>query len=80
MASGLVVLIPLVVTVAVIRFLFAVTSGILPPVIDPAVGDWPPMLRALLSTGYAVEEGIKMIMSLGVLIPGSGATVGGRKA
>ncbi|MEX2472169.1 MAG: DUF502 domain-containing protein [Gemmatimonadota bacterium] len=51
MASGLVVLIPLVVTVAVIRFLFGFTSGILLPIIDPAVGDWPPMWRALLSLG-----------------------------
>lgn len=49
MASGLVVLIPLVVTVAVIRFLFGFTSGILLPVIDPAVGDWPPLWRAVLS-------------------------------
>lgn len=35
MASGLVVLIPLVVTVAVIRFLFGFTSGILLPIVDP---------------------------------------------
>jgi uncharacterized membrane protein len=54
MASGLVVLIPLVVTVAVIRFLFAFTSGILLPVIDPAVADWPPTLRALLSLAVLV--------------------------
>ena len=49
MASGLVVLIPLVVTVAVIRFLFGFTSGILLPVVDPAVADWPPLWRAVLS-------------------------------
>jgi uncharacterized membrane protein len=49
MASGLVVLIPLVVTLAVIRFLFGFTSGILLPIVDPAVGNWPPLLRAVLS-------------------------------
>jgi uncharacterized membrane protein len=51
MASGLVVLIPLVVTVAVIRFLFGFTSGILLPIVDPAVADWPPLWRAILSLG-----------------------------
>lgn len=51
MASGLVVLIPLVVTVAVIRFLFDFTSGILLPVVDPAVDDWPAGARAALSLG-----------------------------
>jgi uncharacterized membrane protein len=49
MASGLVVLIPLVVTVAVIRFLFNFTSGILLPIVDPAVNTWPPGARAALS-------------------------------
>jgi uncharacterized membrane protein len=48
-ASGLVVLIPLVITLAVIRFLFDFTSGILLPVIDPAVEDWPALARAGLS-------------------------------
>jgi uncharacterized membrane protein len=48
-ASGLVVLIPLVITLAVIRFLFDFTSGILLPVIDPAVEDWPGLARAGLS-------------------------------
>jgi uncharacterized membrane protein len=46
MASGLVVLIPLVVTVAVIRFVFNFTSGILLPVVDPAVATWSPGARA----------------------------------
>jgi uncharacterized membrane protein len=49
MASGLVVLIPLVVTAAVIRFLFNFTSGILLPIVDPAVTDWPAGARAALS-------------------------------
>jgi uncharacterized membrane protein len=49
MASGLVVLIPLVVTFAIIRFLFDFTSGILLPVVDPAVATWPRGARAALS-------------------------------
>lgn len=49
MASGLVVLIPLVITIAVIRFLFNFTSGILLPFIDPALASWPPAARAALS-------------------------------
>jgi uncharacterized membrane protein len=49
MASGLVVLIPLVVTIAVIRFLFNFTSGILLPFLDPALATWPPWARAALS-------------------------------
>jgi len=54
MASGLVVLIPLVVTVAVIRFLFNFTSGILLPVVDPAVGTWPAGARAALSLAILI--------------------------
>jgi uncharacterized membrane protein len=49
MASGLVVLIPLVITLAVIRFLFNFTSGILLPFIDPALASWPAPARAALS-------------------------------
>ena len=49
MASGLVVLIPLVITIAVIRFLFNFTSGILLPFIDPALASWPAAARAALS-------------------------------
>jgi len=49
MASGLVVLIPLVITLGVIRFLFEFTSGILLPFIDPALADWPVIARAALS-------------------------------
>ena len=49
MASGLVVLIPLVVTIAIIRFLFNFTSGILLPFIDPALASWPAWARAALS-------------------------------
>ena len=54
MASGLVVLIPLVVTIGLIRFLFGFTSGILLPIVDPAVADWPPLWRAVLSLGVLV--------------------------
>lgn len=49
MASGLVILIPLVITAAVIRFIFQFTSGILLPFIDPALADWPVLARAALS-------------------------------
>lgn len=49
MASGLVILIPLVITVAVVRFLFDFTSGILLPIIDPAFADWPALARAATS-------------------------------
>lgn len=49
MAQGLVALVPLVVTVLVLRFLFNFTSGILLPFIDPAVDHWPFWARALLS-------------------------------
>jgi uncharacterized membrane protein len=49
MASGLVVLIPLVVTIAVIRFVFNFTSGILLPFLDPALANWPTAARAALS-------------------------------
>jgi len=49
LASGVVILIPLVITVAVIRFLFDFTSGILLPVIDPALADWPASARAGIS-------------------------------
>lgn len=48
-ASGLVVLIPLVITVAVVRFIFDFTSGILLPIIDPALQDWPAVARAAIS-------------------------------
>jgi uncharacterized membrane protein len=51
MASGLVILIPLVITVAVIRFLFVFTSGILLPLIDPALANWPFIVRAAISLG-----------------------------
>jgi uncharacterized membrane protein len=49
MASGLVVLIPLVVTIGVIRFVFNFTSGILLPFLDPALATWPAWARAALS-------------------------------
>ena len=49
MASGIVVLIPLVITLAVVRFLFNFTSGILLPFIDPALVSWPGWARAALS-------------------------------
>ncbi|NJD17775.1 MAG: DUF502 domain-containing protein, partial [Gemmatimonadetes bacterium] len=51
MTSGVVALVPLVITVYVLRALFGLTAGILLPFIDPAVEDWPWLLRAGLSLG-----------------------------
>jgi len=51
MTSGLVVLVPVVVTLFVLRLMFGFTAGILLPIIDPAVEDWPVLLRAGLSLG-----------------------------
>jgi uncharacterized membrane protein len=51
MASGIVALVPIVVTIAVFRFLFGVTSSILLPVVGPAAETWPPAARAALSAG-----------------------------
>ncbi|MDH5589131.1 MAG: DUF502 domain-containing protein [Gemmatimonadota bacterium] len=49
MTSGLVVMVPVVVTLFVLRVLLGFTAGILLPVIDPAVEDWPILLRLGLS-------------------------------
>jgi uncharacterized membrane protein len=49
MTSGVVALVPLVITVYVLRALFGLTAGILLPLIDPAVESWPWLLRAGLS-------------------------------
>lgn len=51
MASGLVALVPIVVTVFALRFLFVFTAGILLPVIDPALADWPWVWKGALSMG-----------------------------
>lgn len=51
MAQGLLALVPLIVTVIVLRFLLQVTSGILLPLIDPWLDHWPAVARALLSLG-----------------------------
>ncbi len=49
MTSGVVALVPVVVTVYVLRVLFALTAGILLPFISPAVEHWPWLWRAGLS-------------------------------
>jgi len=54
MAQGLVALVPILVTFVVLRVLFNVTSGILLPVVDPALAHWPVLARALLSLGILV--------------------------
>lgn len=65
MTSGVVALVPLVVTVYVLRLLFGLTAGILLPFIDPAVEDWPWLYRAGLS--FAV-------LLLGIYVLGEVAT------
>ena len=49
MTSGLVVLVPVAVTVYALRFLFLFTAGILLPIIDPALADWPWVWKGGLS-------------------------------
>jgi uncharacterized membrane protein len=49
MASGIVALVPIVVTVAVLRFVFGATSSVLLPLVGPAAAAWPPWARAALS-------------------------------
>ncbi len=49
MTSGVVALVPLVVTIYILRALFGLTAGILLPLIDPAVESWPWFFRAGLS-------------------------------
>lgn len=54
MASGVVALVPLLITIYVLRVLFGFTVGILLPVIDPAVADWPLFWRGALSLAVLV--------------------------
>jgi len=49
LASGVVALVPIVVTVAVLRFLFGATSSVLLTLVGPASAAWPPWARAALS-------------------------------
>jgi uncharacterized membrane protein len=49
LVSGVAVLVPLFITVFILRALFGFTAGILLPVIDPAVDHWPAAARAALS-------------------------------
>lgn len=49
MTSGVVALVPLAITLYVLRVLFGLTAGIFLPFIDPAVEDWPWIWRASLS-------------------------------
>lgn len=49
MASGIVAMVPLVITVYVLKALFGITAGILLPLVSPAVEHWPWLLRAGLS-------------------------------
>jgi len=73
MASGLVVLVPVVVTVLILRLLLSVTAGILLPIIDPAVADWPFLWRATLSVVlllvvlYLLGEGAAHVLGRRIL-------------
>lgn len=54
MASGVIALVPIVVTIAVLRFLFGATSSVLLPLVGPAAAGWPPAARAALSFGILI--------------------------
>lgn len=54
MASGIFALIPILVTFVVLRWVFNLTAGILLPVVDSAVGTWPPLAQALLAIAILV--------------------------
>jgi uncharacterized membrane protein len=49
LVSGVVALVPLFITIFVLRALFGFTAGILLPIIDPAVDHWPAAARIALS-------------------------------
>ena len=51
LVAGLVVLIPLGITLFALRFLFNALTGLLEPALDPLIGDLPFWARALLSVG-----------------------------
>ena len=69
MASGLLALIPIVVTVVVLRFVFNITAGALIPVLEPVVGHWPVAARAALSLGIFLG-GIYLLGSLAMNVVG----------
>ncbi|MFH1762864.1 MAG: DUF502 domain-containing protein [Gemmatimonadota bacterium] len=49
LVSGVAALIPLFITIFVLRALFGFTAGIILPILDPAVDHWPPAARVALS-------------------------------
>ncbi len=51
LVSGVAVLVPLFITVFILRALFRFTAGILLPILDPAVDHWHPAARGALSLG-----------------------------
>jgi len=65
MASGIVALVPVAITVFALRFLFTFTAGILLPVLDPALADWPWVWKAALSL---------VVLLVGVYVLGEIAT------
>jgi uncharacterized membrane protein len=69
--SGIAVLIPLYITVVVLRALFGFTAGIMLPLLDPTLEHWPPLARNALSVGILVL----VVFGLGELV----ANVVGRR-
>ena len=63
LVSGVAVLVPLFITVFILRALFGFTAGILLPILDPAVAHWPPAARAALSLLVLIV----MVLALGEL-------------
>ena len=53
-ASGIVAMVPILVTIVVVRWTFSFTSGILLPLLDPALDHWPVASRAALSLAVLV--------------------------
>lgn len=61
--SGIAVLIPLFITIWVLRALFGFTVGIVLPVLDPAVDHWPALARVAFASGIL----LLLVYTLGVL-------------
>lgn len=69
--SGLVVLVPVAITIFALRFLVGVMAGVLLPVIGPVVDHWPWSWRAALS--------VALLLSIAYLLGEVAAHVVGRK-
>lgn len=54
LVSGVAVLVPLFITIFILRALFGFTAGILLPILDPAVDHWPGWARAALALAILI--------------------------